>query len=108
EFPETTWRIETPEDRRESLGDALDNFQQFLGIIALVALVLGAIGVAGAIHAHVSRRVPTVAILRCLGCPGDLAFGIYLAQAMALGLLGALAGTLLGVALHAGIVTFFR
>ena len=92
EFPDATWRLETPEDRRETLGDALDNFQQFLGIIALVALVLGAIGVAGAVHAHVSRRVPTVAILRCLGCPGNLAFGIYFAQAIALGVLGAVLG----------------
>lgn len=108
EFPDTTWRIETPDDRRETLGDALDNFQQFLGIIALVALVLGAIGVAEAVHAHVSRRVPTVAILRCLGCPGDLAFGIYFAQAIALGVLGAVLGAGIGIALHTGVLTFFR
>lgn len=107
-FPETPWRLETPEDRRENLGDALDNFQQFLGIIALVALVLGAIGVAGAVHAHVSRRVPTVAILRCLGCPGDLAFGIYFAQAIALGGLGAVLGAGIGIALHVGVLAFFR
>ena len=108
EFPDTTWRIEIPDDRRESLGDALENFQQFLGIIALVALVLGAIGVAGAVHAHVSRRVPTVAILRCLGCPGDLAFGIYFAQAIALGVLGAVLGAAIGIALHTGVLTYFR
>jgi len=106
--PDTTWRLETPDDRRENLGDALDNFQQFLGIIALVALVLGAIGVAGAVQAHVSRRVPTVAILRCLGCPGDLAFGIYFAQVIALGVLGALLGAAIGIALHTGVLNFFR
>lgn len=108
EHPDTTWRLETPDDRRENLGDALDNFQQFLGIIALVALVLGAIGVASAVHAHVSRRVPTVAILRCLGCPGDLAFAIYFAQAIALGVFGSLFGATLGIALHTGTLTFFR
>ncbi|HEX8295953.1 MAG TPA: FtsX-like permease family protein [Chthoniobacteraceae bacterium] len=102
------WRFETPEDRQESLEDLLENFQQFLGVIALVALVLGAIGVAGAIHAHVSRRVPTVAILRCLGCPGNLAFSIYLAQAATLGLAGAFLGAILGSALHVGTILFFR
>ncbi|MHA3771785.1 ABC transporter permease [Verrucomicrobiota bacterium sgz303538] len=107
-FKDTTWRFETPEKRRENLGDALDNAQQFLGIVALVSLVLGAIGVAGAIHAHISRRVTSVAILRCLGCPGDMAFSIYLAQAAALGLAGALVGACLGVALHTGIVASFR
>lgn len=108
DFPDTAWRLETPDDRRENLGDALDHFQQFLGILALAALVLGAIGVAGAVHAHVTRRVPTVAILRCLGCPGQVAFGIYFVQAAALGLLGALTGALLGVALQTGTLAFFH
>lgn len=102
------WRIETIEDRRESLGDALDQFQQFLGLIALAALVLGAIGEAGAIHAHVTRRIPTVAILRCLGSPASLAQAVYLAQASALGLLGALLGAGLGLALHLGVLTFYQ
>lgn len=108
EFPDTTWRLETPEDRRENLGDALDNFQKFLGLIALASLALGAIGVAGAVHAHVTRRIPTIAILRCLGCPGHLAFGIYFAQAMALGLFGALLGAGLGVFMQMGLLEVFR
>ena len=108
DFPDTQWRMETPEDRRENLGDALDNFQQFLGLIALASLALGAIGVAGAVHAHVTRRIPTVAILRCLGCPGHLAFGIYFAQALALGLLGSLLGAALGVGLQMGLLEVFR
>ena len=108
DFPETPWRLETPEDRRENLGDALEKFQQFLGILALASLALGAIGVAGAVHAHISRRVPTVAILRCLGCPGYLASAIYFAQAGALGLFGALLGAGLGIALQTGVLTYFR
>ena len=107
-FPNTPWRQETPEDRRENLGDALDNFQQFLGLIALASLALGAIGVAGAVHAHVTRRIPTIAILRCLGCPGHLAFGIYFAQAMALGLFGALLGAGLGIGMQIGLLEVFR
>ena len=108
DFPDTPWRLETPEDRQENLGDALDNFQQFLGLIALASLALGAIGVAGAVHAHVTRRIPTIAVLRCLGCPGHLAFGIYFAQAMALGLFGALLGAALGIGLQMGLLEVFR
>ena len=92
DFPDPRLRLETPEDRRENLGDALENFQQFLGLIALASLALGAIGVAGAVHAHVTRRIPTVAILRCLGCPGNLAFAIYFVQSIVLGLFGAFSG----------------
>ncbi len=108
DFPEISWRIDTPENRRENLGDALDNFQQYLGLIALASLVLGAIGVAAAVHAHVSRRVPTVAILRCLGCPGHLAFAVFLAQATALGIFGALLGSALGVGLQYTVLAFSR
>lgn len=108
DHPDTNWRVETPDDRQETVGEALDRFQQFLGIIGLASLVLGAIGVAGAIHAHIARRVPTVAILRCLGCPGNLAFGIYLAQAVSLGLLGAVLGAALGIGLQMGVLAAFR
>ncbi len=108
EFPANPWQLETPEDRRENLGKALDNFQKFLGLIALASLALGAIGVAGAVHAHVTRRIPTIAILRCLGCPGHLAFGIYFAQAMVLGLFGALLGAGLGIGLQMGLLMAFR
>jgi len=108
DFTDAGWRFETPANRRAALGTALDNLEEFLGLIAIASLVLGAIGVAGAIHAHVSRRVIGVAILRCLGCPGDAAFAIYLVQAMVLGAMAALVGALFGVALHWGIVTHYR
>ena len=108
EFSDAPWRLETPEDRQENLGDALDNFQKFLGLIALASLALGAIGVAGAVHAHVTRRIPTIAILRCLGCPGHLAFGIYFAQAAALGLFGALLGAGVGIAMQMGLLMAIR
>ncbi len=89
-------------------GRPLDHFQRFLGLIALASLALGAIGVAGAVHAHVTRRIPTIAILRCLGCPGHLAFGIYFAQSMALGLVGAVLGAGLGIGLQTGLLAFFK
>ena len=108
DFPDTPWRLETPDDRRENLGDALEKFQQFLSILALASLALGAIGVAGAVHAHINRRVPTVAILRCLGCPGHLAAAIYFAQAGALGLFGAMLGAGVGISLQTGVLTHFR
>ncbi len=107
-YPDAGWRMETPEDRRETLGNALDNFEQFLGIVAIAALVLGAIGVAGAVHAHVSRRVPAIAILRCLGCSADRAFAIYLVQTIAIAAPGAAAGCAFGMGLHALVIALFR
>jgi putative ABC transport system permease protein len=56
----------------------------------------------------VSRRLTSVAILRCLGCPADLAFSVYVIQAAALGLAGAILGAMVGVSLHTIILGLFR
>lgn len=107
-FPEVGFRFETPESRREQLGEVLDRFEQFLSLIALFSLVLGAIGVASAMQAQVRRREKSIAILRCLGAPPQAAFAIYLVQAAMLGWLGSLFGAVLAVGLHLGIVGFFQ
>ncbi len=72
----------------------------FLGIVGLVALLLGGIGVASGVHAFVMRKIDTVAILRCLGATSGQVLVIYVLQAAAMGLLGALAGAALGVAVQ--------
>ncbi|WP_113960228.1 ABC transporter permease [Roseimicrobium gellanilyticum] len=107
DFPDRAWRLETPEDRRETLGDALDLFQRYLGLLALASLALGALGVAGAVQSHISRRVPTIAILRCLGAPRQLAAAVYIAQTMALGFLGAILGAGIGIVLQIGVLRWF-
>lgn len=108
DFPQNSWRLETPEDRQETLGDALALFQRYLGILALASLALGALGVAGAVHSHINRRIPTIAILRCLGAPRQLAAAVYMAQTAALGLFGAILGASIGVALHMGVIHAFK
>ena len=105
DFPDQRWRMETPEDRQENVAGALQKFQQFLSIIALAALVLGAIGVAGAVHTHVRRRLKFIAVLRCLGCPGQMAFGIYFVQVIILGLFGSIMGGLVGILIQTGLLT---
>ncbi len=107
QFPESRWQFETPESRRDSLGNSLEQLEEFLGLLALVALVLGAIGVAAAIHAHVSRRLDSIAILRCLGCSASKAFAIYLAQALVLVAGGALLGAALGLGVQHGAASLF-
>jgi putative ABC transport system permease protein len=103
-FPERGVEFQTPEKRREAIGESLDRMKEYLGIIALVALMLGGIGVAGAMHSHLKRRLQSIAVLLCLGCSTHLAFGIFLVQACVLGLAGAGLGTILGTGLHAVVL----
>jgi putative ABC transport system permease protein len=88
---------DTVAERKANLGRALENLHHFLNLGGFIALLLGAIGIASAIHAHVTQKTGSVAVLRCLGAPAGQTVAIYLAQAIALGLFGALAGGILGI-----------
>ncbi|MCK6692330.1 MAG: FtsX-like permease family protein [Thermoanaerobaculia bacterium] len=87
---------ETVATNKQSIGNAFGNFSTFLNLVGFVALLLGCIGVAGAVHIYIKDKLPTVAILRCLGASGRKAFYVYLAQVAGIGLLGAVLGATLG------------
>jgi putative ABC transport system permease protein len=97
EFRNEGLGYDTVAERRRNLGRALDNIENFLGLVGFVALFLGAIGVASAIHVYVRQKIPTVAVLRCLGASARQAFSVYLVQGIALGFFGAIVGAALGL-----------
>lgn len=87
---------ETVESNKRQIGRAFGNFSTFLNLVGFVALLLGCIGVAGAVHIYIKDKLPTVAILRCLGASGRKAFYVYLVQVAGIGLFGAVLGATLG------------
>jgi putative ABC transport system permease protein len=93
-------RARTVAENEYRLTEAIDQLRDFLGVVGLVALLLGGIGVASGVHAFVMRKIDTVAVLRCLGATSWQVLVIYVMQAAAMGLVGALAGAVLGVGLQ--------
>lgn len=93
-------RVETVEDRRQSIARILNNLLDFLNLIGFIALLLGGVGIVGAVNVYIQGKRETIAILRCLGSTSRAAFAIYLGQMLSFGLLGALLGTLLGVGIQ--------
>ncbi len=91
---------DTVAKRKKDLGEALDNLYRFLNLVGFIALLLGAVGVASAIQAHLQQKVRTAAVLRCLGAAGRTTVLVYLLQACALGIVGALVGAALGLTIH--------
>jgi putative ABC transport system permease protein len=89
-------------------ADAIENLTNFIGIVGLVALLLGGIGVASGVRAFVARKIDTVAILRCLGASSGQVLVIYVAQAAAMGIVGALIGAALGVLIQFAIPLALR
>jgi putative ABC transport system permease protein len=93
-------RLRTVAENENNLTRSIDQLGNFLGLVGLVALLLGGIGVASGVHAFVMRKIDTVAVLRCLGATSGQVLFIYVLQAAAMGLVGALGGATVGVALQ--------
>ena len=99
-FRELRLGFDTVEGRKRDLGQSIRNVNSFLSLVGFASLILGAIGVASAIQAHIRLKVPTIAVLRCLGASARTSFAVYLVQGSGLGLLGALVGAALGVSVQ--------
>jgi putative ABC transport system permease protein len=95
--------VQTVAEDQRRLGETLSRFADFLGIVALVAVLLGGLGVASAVHVFIRSRMATIAVLRCLGATGRMVLAAYLLQAVAVGLLGSLAGVVLGSVVQAAL-----
>lgn len=89
----------TSRKRSENIEKAIDRLYTFFNLIGFSALFLGGIGIAGAIHVHVSERLKSVATLRCLGCSSAQAFAVYLVQSLCMGAAGSFLGLLTGCGL---------
>ncbi|MBI5913998.1 MAG: ABC transporter permease [Bacteroidetes bacterium] len=90
------WEIETVEQRRQDLGEAFGNMNTFLNLVGFIALLLGCIGVASSVHIYIKDKMPSIAVLRCLGASGAQAFQIFLVQVVVLGLAGGILGAGVG------------
>jgi len=101
-------RLRTVAENENNLTRTIDQLGNFLGIVGLVALLLGGIGVASGVHAFVMRKIDTVAVLRCLGATSRQVLFIYVLQAAAMGLVGALMGATVGVALQFSLPWILR
>lgn len=93
-------RIQTIEGQKESLADAFSGLNAFLNLVALVSLLLGCIGVASSVFIYVKSKIPSIAVLRCLGMTRRQAFLVYFMQIVGIGMIGVVAGVVLGSAIQ--------
>src|SRR5690606_16931511 len=91
---------DTVEDRKRSTGRSFNNLSDFLSLVAFIALLLGCVGVASAVNVFVKEKLPSVAILRCLGVSSLDAMLIYLSQIIIMGLIGSIVGAIAGTFLQ--------
>ncbi|WP_438995877.1 ABC transporter permease [Candidatus Puniceispirillum sp.] len=96
-------RAQSTHVRVRNLLDAAPGFDTFINqaeiflvLVGLTALLIGGLGVAGAVRAWLTSRMPVIATLKCLGAPSKLIFRIYLLQVMSIAMVGVIAGVTVG------------
>lgn len=91
---------DTVEEIREDWYEGLTNLYRFLSLVGFMALLLGGLGVASAVHVYIKQRIDSLAILRCVGAKSWATVSIYLVQAVAMGLVGGIAGAAAGITIQ--------
>ena len=98
-------RIEKPQARSQSVESLTDAFELNLTALSLLALVVGMFLIYNTITFSVVQRRPIFGTLRCLGVTTREIFRLVLAEAVLLGVIGALLGLALGILLGRGAVS---
>ena len=97
--PEAGWRVRDTADAAPRVQRFVDRMTLFLSFVGLTALLIGGIGIGNAVESYLERKTATIATLKCLGAPARLIFTAYLLQILGLGLIGTVAGLVLGAGL---------
>lgn len=94
-LPETL-RIRSQEESSERAYNAADRAQRFLSLTAIISLLLSAVAVAMSARRFAHRRMDSVALMKSLGATQGFVISVALIQLVLLGLLGVIAGSLIG------------
>ena len=92
--------LDTHASTSRRLGRRYENVGSFLNLAAFIALLLGCVGIASSVNIYIKEKLPSVAVLKCLGASRKQSFLIFLIQIACIGLLGGIIGTAIGAGLQ--------
>ena len=93
-----------PDQVEERLGQAVGRGRSFLILAGIVGLLLSGLVLALTGRRYAEQQTDRVALMKCWGCRSSYVRSIYLLQILVIGLVAALAGTVLGWVVHLGLL----
>ncbi|AEH36070.1 ABC transporter permease [Halopiger xanaduensis] len=90
--------FQTSTELLSQLEDILELLQNFIVGIAAISLVVGSIGIANIMLVSVAERTREIGIMKAVGAQNRDVLGLFLTEAVVLGVIGAILGTALGLA----------
>jgi putative ABC transport system permease protein len=97
-------RLRGIEDAQPEIGNAVERAGRFIGLASLVSALIAAVAVAMAARRFASRRMDTVALMKCVGAPRSFVLTAMLVQLLVVGLAASLVGLALGWLAQEGLV----
>ncbi|AHG03626.1 hypothetical protein HALDL1_08460 [Halobacterium sp. DL1] len=92
-----SFTVRTPQDLIDQIQDLLNTFTAFVTGIAVISLVVGSIGIANIMLVSVTERTREIGIMKAIGAQNRDILQLFLVEAVVLGVVGAVVGTLLGI-----------
>jgi putative ABC transport system permease protein len=89
-------RITDFTETNPQLTRALNRSTRFLALVSLIALIVAGLGVAASMQSHLRQKMPNIAFMKCIGGRAGQIVGIYIVQAVMIGVVGGCAGAVLG------------
>src|SRR4029079_6042909 len=97
-----TARITDYTETNPALTRALDRATRFLGMVSLIALIIGGLGVGATMQSHIRQKMTAIAFMKCIGGQSGDIVRTYVIQALWLGLIGSVAGAIVGAVAQSG------
>ena len=88
---------QTNEQLLDQVREIFDTLTAFVTGVAVISLVVGAIGIANIMLVSVTERTREIGIMKAVGARDRDVLGLFLIEAVVLGLVGALLGTVVGL-----------
>ncbi|WP_226482216.1 ABC transporter permease [Natrinema amylolyticum] len=89
--------FQTSTELLQQLQDVLDLLRNFIVGIAAISLLVGSIGIANIMLVSVTERTREIGIMKAVGAQNRDVLGLFLTEAVILGVIGAILGTGLGL-----------
>ncbi len=94
------YALESLQDGQPQVRQTLDRASHFLTLVSLLTALLAAVAIAMAAHRYMRRHLDSCAAMRCLGASQRTLRALFLFEFAGLGLLGGVAGVVLGLGGH--------
>ena len=90
--------VTSPEAILATIREFTGGFTVFILGIALVALLVGAVGIITTLYTSVMERTKEIGTMKAIGAQSSNVLGLFMAEALMIGILGATCGLLAGIA----------